>query len=204
MRLRHVEFWKSLEEPSVSKRVAAFVIDESHCITHWGDKFRDAYASIGTLCAFVPSRVPFLVTLATLTPQDLTTIWKCVLMQHVSMFHLNLGNDWPNIFWKVIRMDGGKSDLQVLSFLLPDQDTPVNMQKLKRRLVFFDDIFLLMTAQRWFQEHLPQHLRDHVQCYNLRHGVQSKFWVLTEFECGDVDILFASKAAGMVRPNMNL
>ena len=101
-------------------------------------------------------------------------------------------------------MDGGKSDLQALSFLLPDQDTPVNMQKLKRRLVFFDDIFLLMTAQRWFQEHLPQHLRDHVQCYNLRCGVQSKFWVLTEFECGDVDILFASEAAGMVRPNMNL
>ena len=100
-------------------------------------------------------------------------------------------------------MEGSQTFKCYHSFL-PDQDTPVNMQKLKRRLVFVDDIFLLMTARRWFQEHLPQHLRDHVQCYNLRCGVQSKFWVLTEFECGNVDILFASEAAGMVRPNINL
>lgn len=202
MCLKHADFRTLLEDPSVSKRIAAFVIDEAHCITHWGDKFRDAYASIGTLRAFVPARVPFLVTSATLTPQDLTTIRKCVLMQQGSMFHLNLGNDRPNIFWKVQHMDGGKSDLQALSFLLPDKDTPVKSQTLERGLVFFDDIFLSMMARRWFQEHLPQHLRNRVQCYNSRRGEQSKFRVLTEFDCGNVDILFATEAAGMVRPKI--
>ena len=162
------------------------------------------YASIGTLCAFVPARVPFLVTSATLTPQDLTAIQKCVLMQHGSTFHLNLGNDRPNIFWKVLHMKGGKSDLQALSFLLPNQNTPVNAQKLERGLILFDDIFLSMIAQCWFQEQLPQHLHDCVQCYNSRRGEQSKSWVLTKFDRGDVDILFASEAAGMVRPNMYL
>ena len=202
MCLKHTEFRKLLEEPSVSKRIMAFIIDEAHCITRWGDKFRDAYASIGTLRAFVPARVPFLVTSATLTPQDLTTIRKCVLMQHRSTFHLNLGNDRPNIFWKVIHMEGGKSDLQALSFLLPDRDTPINMQKLERGLVFFDDISLSMAARRWFQSQLPQHLRERVQCYNSRRGEQSKFWVLTNFDHGNVDILFASEAAGMVRPRI--
>lgn len=199
MCLKHEDFRKSLEDPSVSKRILAFVVDEAHCITRWGDKFRDAYASIGTLRAFVPARVPFLVTSATLTPQDLTTIRRCVHMQEGSTFHLNLGNDRPNIFWKVIRMEGGKSDLKALSFLLPDKDTPVNMQTLERGLVYFDDISLSMTARRWFQEHLPQHLHNRVQCYNSRRGEQSKSRVLTEFEQGDVDILFASEAAGMVR-----
>jgi superfamily II DNA helicase RecQ len=199
MCLKHEEFRKLLEDPSVSKRILAFIVDEAHCITRWGDKFRDAYASIGTLRAFVPARVPFLVTSATLTPQDLTAIRKCVLMQEASTFHLNLGNDRPNIFWKVIHMEGGKSDLKALSFLFPDKDAPVNMQTLEHGLVFFDDIFLSMTARHWFQEHLPQHLRDRVQCYNSRRGEQSKSRVLTEFENGDVDILFASEAAGMVR-----
>jgi len=74
MCLKHPEFRKSLEDPSISKRIAAFIIDEAHCITRWGDKFQDAYASIGTLRTFVPVRVPFLVTSATLTPEDLTTI----------------------------------------------------------------------------------------------------------------------------------
>jgi superfamily II DNA helicase RecQ len=93
MCLKHEEFWKLLKDPSVLKQILAFIIDEAHCITQWGDKFQDVYASIGTLHAFVPARVPFLVTLATLTPQDLTAIWKCVLMQEGSIFHLNLGND---------------------------------------------------------------------------------------------------------------
>ncbi len=202
MCLKHPEFRKSLEDPSVSKRIAAFIIDEAHCITRWGDKFRDAYASIGTLRAFVPARVPFLVTSATLTPEDLITIRKCVLMQQESTLHLNLGNDRPNIFWKVLHMEGGKSDLKALSFLLPDKDTPEKTQKLERGLIFFDDIFLSMTARRWFQEHLPQHLCDRVRCYNSRRGEQSKFRVLTEFDHGDVDILFASEAAGMVKPDM--
>ncbi|KAH9051362.1 P-loop containing nucleoside triphosphate hydrolase protein [Lactarius deliciosus] len=197
MCLKHPEFRKSLEDASISKRIAAFIIDEAHCITHWGDKFRDAYASIGTLHAFVPARVPFLVTSATLTPQDLTAIQKCVLMRQESTLHLNLGNDQPNIFWKVLHMEGGRSDLEVLSFLLPDKDAPVNTQKLERGLIFFDDIFLSMTAWCWFQEHLPQHLWDRVRCYNSRCGEQSKCRVLTQFDHGDVDILFASEAAGM-------
>ncbi|KAH9062321.1 hypothetical protein EDB87DRAFT_1821314 [Lactarius vividus] len=151
MCLKHPEFWKSLEDTSISKRIAAFTIDEAHCITRWGDKFRDAHASIGTL-----------LTSATLTPQDITAIQNCVLMRQESTLHLNLGN----IFWKVLHMEGGKSDLEALSFLLPDKDAPVNTQKLERGLIFFDDIFLSMTARRWFQEHLPQHLQDRVRCYN--------------------------------------
>ncbi|KAI9434228.1 hypothetical protein H4582DRAFT_2060408 [Lactarius indigo] len=94
-------------------------------------------------------------------------------------------------------MEGGKLDLEALSFLLPDKDAPANMQKLERGLVFFNDIFLSMTAWHWFQEHLPQHLWDHVQCFNSWCGEQSKSCVLTEFDHSDVDILFASEAAGM-------
>ena len=101
-------------------------------------------------------------------------------------------------------MEGGKSDIKSLSFLLPDKETPMIVQRLECGLVFFDDIFLSMTARRWLQEHLPQHLRDRVQCYNSRHGDQSKFQVLTKFDHGNVDILFASEAAGMVRPNTEL
>ncbi|KAH9014980.1 hypothetical protein EDB85DRAFT_1818041, partial [Lactarius pseudohatsudake] len=54
---KYPEFWKSLADASISKRIAAFIIDVAHCITHWGDKFQDAYASIGTLHTFIPASV---------------------------------------------------------------------------------------------------------------------------------------------------
>ncbi|KAJ3844783.1 hypothetical protein F5878DRAFT_551829, partial [Lentinula raphanica] len=40
------------------------ILDEAHCISQWGDKFCPIYQRLGTLRAFVPTKVPFLATSA--------------------------------------------------------------------------------------------------------------------------------------------
>ncbi|TFY52572.1 hypothetical protein EVG20_g10496 [Dentipellis fragilis] len=193
MCLQHDKFRVLLSSPGFSEKISAFIIDEAHCITQWGEKFRTEYLQLGTLRAFVSTQVPFLVTSATLTPADLVSIRKSVLMDNVNTYHLNLGNDRPNIAWQVIHMKAGKSDLDSLEFLLPTEAEPT----LQRAIVFFDDIQLSMEACRWFREHLPEHLRHRVGCYNSRRGPQSKHHCYDQFcdEC--MDIWFASKAAGI-------
>ncbi|EIM79139.1 uncharacterized protein STEHIDRAFT_163962 [Stereum hirsutum FP-91666 SS1] len=75
MCLEHEKLCALLNTATFAKRIGAFVLDEAHCITQWGDSFREIYAKLGTLRAFA-AYTPFLATSATLTPKDLTSIRK--------------------------------------------------------------------------------------------------------------------------------
>ncbi|KZV61279.1 P-loop containing nucleoside triphosphate hydrolase protein [Peniophora sp. CONT] len=195
MCLLQPEFREVLDNPRKKRKIAAFIIDEAHCIVQWGDKFRVSYSSLGTLRAFVPGRVPFLVTSATLTPHDLHDIRKSVHMQRHASYHLNLGNDRPNIEWSVHHMKAGKSDTGALFFLVPDETGPE--AELQRGVVFFDDIGVSMEALRDFREQLPEHLRERVACYHAQRGPDTKKHIMDHFNRGDIDIIFATEAAGM-------
>ncbi|TFY78202.1 hypothetical protein EWM64_g5807 [Hericium alpestre] len=191
MCLEHDHFHSLLNAPAFARKVCSFIIDEAHCITQWGNKFREVYLRLGTLRAFMSARVPFLVTLVTLTPADLAVICKSVHLERNDTYHLNLGNDRPNLTWHVRNMKAGKSDLESLTFLLLTKDKP----KLKRAIIFFDDISVSMDACCWFREQLPANLRDHVACYNSQHGESSKHDSYQRFCDGELDIWFASEAA---------
>ncbi|KAI0047481.1 P-loop containing nucleoside triphosphate hydrolase protein [Auriscalpium vulgare] len=196
MCLQHQQFRALLSSPRFAKRIGAFIVDEAHCITQWGDKFRTEYAQLGTLRAFVSAHVPFLVTSATLTRDDLQQVRKSLLIDKATTFHLNRGNDRPNLEWNVRYMKAGKSDLDSLEFLLPT-DPNSESATLPRALVFFDNILTSMEARRWFQERLPPRLQDRVACYSARRGPDSKSDALEKFVSGEHDILFTTEAAGM-------
>ncbi|VDC03193.1 unnamed protein product [Peniophora sp. CBMAI 1063] len=195
MCIKHPEFRTILEKPKKKRKIAAFIIDEAHCIVQWGENFRTAYAELGALRAFVPARVPFLVTSATLNPHDLHDVRKSVHMVRHETFHLNLGNDRPNLYWEVRHMKAGISDTDALSFLVPEDKGPD--AKLDRGIVFFDDIGDAMMAMRAFREQLPEHLRKRVRCYHARNGRKTKGRFMRQFNNGEIDILFATEAAGM-------
>lgn len=194
MCLEHEKFRSLLNKACFAKRIGAFVVDEAHCITQWGDKFHEIYSKLGTLRAFA-AHTPFLATSATLTPDDLTAIRKSVHFSKPDTFHLNLGNDRANITWHVVHMNAGKSDLDSLEFLLPKD---ARAERLGKIIVFFDDILLSMKAWRWFRERLPEHLRGRVAYYNSRRGENSKLDAAARFCDDQTDIMFSSEAWGMV------
>lgn len=197
MALLHDEFRSLLSSATFKKRICAFIIDEAHIIKQWGEsKFREMYSRLGTLRAFVGESIPFLITSATLAPDVLADVRKSVHIEPSQTFHVNLGNDRHNITWHVRRMDGNKSNVEALEFLLPEDRSA---KRLERGLVFFDSIDVAMDAWRWFTSQLSPEAAARVGLYHARRGSDSKDFAYEEFCKGNLDILFCTEAAGMVR-----
>ncbi|KAJ7666122.1 P-loop containing nucleoside triphosphate hydrolase protein [Mycena polygramma] len=196
MCLQHDKFRRLLSTPAFAQRIAAFVIDEAHCISQWGDDFRAEYADLGTLRAFVPLKVPFLVASATLPPNVLAEVRKSIHMDTATSYHVNLGTDRPNIAWFVHNMKGAKTDLEALEFLIESGDEE-GIVKLIQTMVFFDDINLAMDALKHLRERLPPTLRGQIAIYHSRRSRRSKRIVMDKFRRGEIKILLTTEAAGM-------
>ncbi|KAF9242905.1 P-loop containing nucleoside triphosphate hydrolase protein [Melanogaster broomeanus] len=198
MCLKDDRFRQILGNPKFSSHLAAIVIDEAHCISQWGDKFRDEYSKLGTIRALIPSRVPFLVTSATLPPLVLAQVCTTVHIQTSVSYHVDIGIDRPNISWECRRMKGAISDLQSLCFLLPKSCGGDGKEgELQQGLVFGDNINELMMGMKFLHENAPEHLRHQIVCYNSHRITCSKCLVLRLYREGRIKILFTTEAAGM-------
>ncbi|KAJ3744571.1 P-loop containing nucleoside triphosphate hydrolase protein [Lentinula raphanica] len=82
MAIEHDSFRSLLSNPKLASKTLCIVVDEAHCISQWGDKFRPIYQQLGTLRAFVPDQVSFLATSATMQP----TVLARKLMQTMIFF----------------------------------------------------------------------------------------------------------------------
>lgn len=194
--LEHDRFRQLLNSSKFAEKIGAIIIDEAHCISQWGDKFRALYAELGTLRAFVPHKVPFFITSATLPPLVLAQVHATVHMQAETSYHVNLGMDRPNIAWFIRRMAGAKKDFESLAFLIPHA-TDNGLAELVQTMVFFDDINVALEALKWIRNQLPPHLRGQVAVYNSRRSKCTKDRVLQDYRRSRIKILFTTEAAGM-------
>ncbi|RXW24247.1 hypothetical protein EST38_g1628 [Candolleomyces aberdarensis] len=85
--------------------IGRFVIDEAHCISTWGQDFRDAYASLGELRDLYPD-VPIIALTATAnqtTVNDIITQLKL----HNDVVRLTQSFNRPNLSYTVIEKKSG-------------------------------------------------------------------------------------------------
>lgn len=81
------------------ENLVALVIDEAHCVKTWGDKFRVAFAEIGTLRSIIPSGVNILALTATASKSTFNVVVKRLAM--VDPVVIRISPDRPNIFFTV-------------------------------------------------------------------------------------------------------
>ncbi|KAJ3964339.1 P-loop containing nucleoside triphosphate hydrolase protein [Lentinula raphanica] len=197
MALEHDPFRSLLSNTKLAQNILSIVIDEAHCISQWGEKFRPIYQRLGTLRALVPAKVPFLATSATMQPTVLSEVCKVLHINPIDSFHINVGTDRPNIAWFVHRMKAAKSDLEALNFVLKKDRASNEITELIQTMVFFDDINVSLEALKHLRTHLPPDLRGQIAVYHSRRSSNSKRRVLEEFRSGKLKILLTTEAAGM-------
>lgn len=196
MCLEHAETRELLSSRDFSNDIMGFIVDEAHCISQWGGDFRKPYGMLDKLRAFATSCTPFLVTSATITRAAFAEIVGKLNIDIDKAFYLNLGNDRPNVTPSVIEMKNQK-DFEALKNLVAVGIT--SPDDLTKTIIFTNSIRLTMQIRRYLREILPSSCHSYVDAFHALRASKAKHRVMKNFRAGNVKILVATEAAGMVR-----
>jgi superfamily II DNA/RNA helicase len=196
MCLEHTETRELLSSSDFSKDIIGFIVDEAHCISQWGGDFRKPYGMLDRLRAFVTSCTPFLATSATITPAAFGEIVGKLNIDIEKSFYLNLGNDRPNVTPSVLQMNNQKDFEALKNLVAAGVESPDDLTK---TIIFTNSIRLTMQIRRYLREILPPSCHSYVDAFHALRAPKAKHRVMKNFRAGDVKVLVATEAAGMVR-----
>ena len=169
MCIQHPAFHELIQSATYTKHIGGIVIDEAHCISQWGDNFRPEYSNLISLQSLVPLGVPMYATTATTPPVVLEGIRRSIGVEGNKSFHLNLGNDHPNIASKVQYMKSA-NDFEALWFLA---EGVRSTDELRQGIVFTNSILHSQIACREFQKMIPPELHGQVAFLHSKRSAQS-------------------------------
>ena len=197
MALENISFRKLFTFTSFSKNVVAIIIDECHLIPAWGDQFRMAYSKLKDLRSYVGSDTPFLAVSATLTKETCVQVATALQMDRAHTFYLNLGNDKPNLKYEVRPMKHPATEFKDLDFIVEKENRHID-GTIRKTMVFANEIATTHHIAYHLRSLLPPEQRHLVQFYHAQRSALSKEIVMAEFMRGEILVLVATEAAGMV------
>lgn len=177
---------------SIAHLVDKVVVDEAHCISFWGGDFRPLYKQLGDVRALL--QVPIYATTATLPKHCREEVMSTLLCEEEDTFSINLGNNRPNI--KIsMRLTKGTKKAPLPDFTEIIEEAKAG--RIRKRMIFVDDCQATQAICNAFRDELPEH-RNSFAYYNSRIGTYTKKVVMDRFIKGEIRVLVATEAAGMV------
>ena len=154
------------------------VIDEAHCISHWGKDFRPAYLACKNLREWFPT-LPIIALTATATER----------VQKDIIEHLKI----PQA--QIIKGSLIRSNLAYMTYCIDDK-----WERLTRILLKNKESSIVYVRNRRLSEELAQHLTEEGFTATSFHGglpVEEKSKRLGMWKLGDVQVMVATNAFGM-------
>ena len=184
-----------LRKPDLLSRIYAIVVDEAHCISHWGAEFRKKYGSLGAVRAFLPKPTPVIAISASLTRRVCRDITHKLQFQ-TGYLYRNLGNNLPTVSIIVRAIHNPLHSYSDLDFLIP---TAIRHgEDLKKTWIYADNIEVGAEIIDHLRKLLPKHLHDLIRPYNAVHSIDYRAVAMDKFRSGKVRMLVCTDAAGMV------
>ncbi|KLO06253.1 P-loop containing nucleoside triphosphate hydrolase protein, partial [Schizopora paradoxa] len=183
-----------LKNKDFAKRVYSVFVDEAHCISHWGAKFRKVYGRLGAVRAFLPRGTPVIAVSASLTPRVAENV-RHVLQFRPGYTFINIGNNRKNVSYIVRSIHNKANSYTDLNFVIPPNTTERNT--LKKLWIYADNIHDGADIVDHLRSLLPEDLKDTVRPYNAMFGNKYRARAMELFRDGHIRILVCTDAAGM-------
>lgn len=200
-----------LRNPRFNRRIVSLLIDEAHCISHWGSGFRKKYGTIGIARAFLPQGTPVVAMTATLTIRARRDIMsKLGFIKGTSRF-INMGNDRPNVSIIVRACEHPLNSFADLNFIIPLEVT--SLSEIPKTWVYVDvistcedivDHLCNVLEERLTSKLEAREIDDTIRSYHAVHTLEYRKKAMEAFREGAMRIMVCTEAAGMVSDLFNV
>jgi ATP-dependent DNA helicase RecQ len=176
-RLADPEFLATLQ----GKKIDVFVIDEAHCLSHWGHDFRPSYLALGHAVRTL-GHPPVLALTATASPAVIDDIVRELGLDDLLV--VNTGAYRPNLSYEVRQVDSHEEKLAEVARVLRETPGPVLVYAATIKQVQEITAFLEGAGESVASYHGQLNAK-------VRHATQERFM------SGELRVVVATNAFGM-------
>jgi superfamily II DNA helicase RecQ len=191
-----------LKNQLFKSRIYSVIIDEAHCISHWGADFRKKYSLIGGIHSFLPQNTPFIAVSASLTRCVTQDIVYLLQLDQSNFLHLNLGNNRPTVSLVIRTIHNMMSSYTDLNFVMPTSIQAAS--DILKTWIYADNINTGTEIVDHLHTLLPNASMHNAICpYNTVLDIEYQHEAMQRFKDGEVCILVCTDAASMVCSDMS-
>ncbi|EGO02646.1 hypothetical protein SERLA73DRAFT_48051, partial [Serpula lacrymans var. lacrymans S7.3] len=141
----------------------------------------------------VPLGTPIYATSATMSPAVLAEVQKTLHISASKSFHLNLGNNRPNVTQELCII-AGSTDYSALDFIVKDAQAA---NEIPRALIFVNTVSQSQAGFRRLHGIVSDQLKSQISYLNARRSPRTRKTVLRDFCEGKIRVMFVTKIGGM-------
>ncbi|KAH9836597.1 P-loop containing nucleoside triphosphate hydrolase protein [Rhodofomes roseus] len=193
-----------LRNSKFTRNIISLVVDEAHCVSHWGADFRKKYASLGVIRAFLPRGTPVIAVTATLTGRVRRDIQSKLHFPKRGSRFINMGNDRSNVSLVVRAAEHPLNTYRDLEFVVPQSAKQAS--DIPKTWIYVDNIntgteiidYLVKEVRSRTTANPDTTLSaDCIRPFNATLSPEYRTAAMAAFREGSIRIMVCTEAAGM-------